>query len=141
VLLRILNSVPIDQEGVGKDGMRNILQRLESGNAVLVFPEGERSTDGQMHPFRPGIGLLVKRVRAPIVPVAIAGAFDAWPRFRLLPIPAPLFLQPTRRTVAVVFGKPRNPATLDGLSRENMLAVLRDDIVAVSKEAEALRRK
>jgi 1-acyl-sn-glycerol-3-phosphate acyltransferase len=141
ILLRILNSVPIDQEGVGKDGMRNILQRLESGNAVLVFPEGERSTDGRMHPFRPGIGLLVKRVRAPIVPVAIAGAFDAWPRFQLLPIPAPLFLPPTRRTVAVVYGKPRDPATLDGLSREAMLEVLRDDIVAVSKQAEALRRK
>jgi 1-acyl-sn-glycerol-3-phosphate acyltransferase len=141
LFLRVVNSVPIDQEGVGKDGMKAILARLEAGQAVLVFPEGERSIDGQMRPFRPGIGLLVKRVRAPIVPVAIVGAFEAWPRSRLLPVPAPLFLPPTRRTVAVAFGKPRDPATLDGLSREQMLAALRDDIAAVRKEAEKLRRK
>src|SRR5436190_16924901 len=79
LFLRVVNSVPIDQEGVGKDGMRAILARLEAGQAVLVFPEGERTPDGQVHPLRPGIGLLLKRVRAPIVPVAIAGAFEAWP--------------------------------------------------------------
>jgi 1-acyl-sn-glycerol-3-phosphate acyltransferase len=94
-----------------------------------------------MHPLRPGVGLLVKRVRAPIVPAGVAGAFAAWPRGRPLPVFAPLFLPPSRRTVAVVFGEPRDPATLDGLSREQALAVLYDDIAAVVKKAEALRRK
>jgi 1-acyl-sn-glycerol-3-phosphate acyltransferase len=140
-LLETVNSVPIDQEGVGKEGMKNILARLEAGNAVLVFPEGERCADGQIHPLRPGIGLLVKRTRAPIVPVGIAGAFDAWPRSRKLPWLSPLFLLPTRRTVAVVFGTPRDPSTLDGLSREQMLSALYDDLTAVAKQAEALRRK
>ncbi len=139
--LRAVNSVPIDQEGVGKEGMRNILARLEAGNPVLVFPEGERCDDGLVHPLRPGIALLLKRVRAPIVPVGVAGAFDAWPRYRPFPIPAPLFLAPSKRTIAVVVGKPRDPATLDGLSREQMLAVLHDDLLAVWKQAEALRRK
>jgi 1-acyl-sn-glycerol-3-phosphate acyltransferase len=139
--LRTVNCVPIDQEGVGKEGMRNILQRLEAGNAVLVFPEGERSADGQLQALRPGIALLLKRVRAPIVPVGVAGAYDAWPRWRPYPIPAPLFLAPSRRSVAVVVGQPRDPATLDGLSREEMLALLHDDIQAVWKQAEALRRK
>lgn len=140
LLLQTVNAVPIDQEGVGKEGMKNILTRLGGGNAVLVFPEGERCADGAIHPLRPGIGLVVKRVRVPIVPVGIAGAFDAWPRCRKLPVPAPLFLRPTRRTVAVVFGAPRDPATLDGLSREQMLGVLYDDLVTVWKQAEALRR-
>jgi 1-acyl-sn-glycerol-3-phosphate acyltransferase len=139
--LRTVNCVPIDQEGVGKEGMRNILQRLEAGNAVLVFPEGERSADGQLQALRPGIALLLKRVRAPIVPVGVAGAYDAWPRWRPYPIPAPLFLAPSRRSVAVVVGKPRDPATLDGLSRAEMLALLHDDIQAVWKQAEALRRR
>jgi 1-acyl-sn-glycerol-3-phosphate acyltransferase len=139
--LRTVNCVPIDQEGVGKEGMRNILQRLEAGNAVLVFPEGERSADGQLQALRPGIALLLKRVRAPIVPVGVAGAYDAWPRWRQYPVPAPLFLAPSRRSVAVVVGKPRDPATLDGLSRAEMLALLHDDIQAVWKQAEALRRR
>jgi 1-acyl-sn-glycerol-3-phosphate acyltransferase len=139
--LRVVNSVPIDQEGVGKEGMRNILARLEAGHPVLVFPEGERCGDGLLHPLRPGIGLLVKRVRGPIVPVGVAGAFDAWPRDKKFPVPAPLFLRPSRRTLAVVFGPPRDPATLDGLSREQMLAVLYDDILAAWKQAQALRRK
>jgi 1-acyl-sn-glycerol-3-phosphate acyltransferase len=140
-LLRTVNSVPIDQEGVGKEGIKNILARLEAGHPVLVFPEGERCADGLIHPLRPGIALLLKRVRAPIVPAGIAGAFDAWPRTRKFPVPSPLFLPPTRRTLAVVLGPPRDPSTLDGLSREEMLAVLYDDLVAVSKQAEALRRK
>ena len=141
LFLRVVNCVPIDQEGVGKEGMRNILRRLEAGNAVLVFPEGERSADGQLQALRPGIALLLKRVRAPIVPVGVAGAYDAWPRWRPYPLPAPLFLAPSRQSVAVVVGKPRDPATLDGLSREEMLAVLHDDIQAVWKQAEALRRR
>jgi 1-acyl-sn-glycerol-3-phosphate acyltransferase len=139
--LRIVHAVPIDQEGVGKEGIRNIIRSLEAGNPVLVFPEGERCEDGLMHPLRPGVGLLVKRVRAPIVPAGVAGAFAAWPRGRALPVFAPLFRPPSRRTVAVVFGKPRDPATLDGLSREEALGVLYDDIAAVVKKAEALRRK
>jgi 1-acyl-sn-glycerol-3-phosphate acyltransferase len=139
--LRVVNCVPIDQEGVGKDGIRNILARLEAGHPVLVFPEGERSEDGRLHPLRPGIGLLVKRVRVPIVPAGVAGAFDAWPRHRAWPLFAPLFLAPSGRRVAVAYGPPRDPATLDGLSREQVLAVLYDDIAAAVKEAEALRRK
>jgi 1-acyl-sn-glycerol-3-phosphate acyltransferase len=138
--LRVVNCVPIDQEGVGKEGIRNILQRLGAGHPVLVFPEGERSEDGLMHPLRPGVGLLVKRVHVPIVPAGVAGAYHAWPRHRLVPAFAPLFLPPSRRTIAVVYGPPRDPATLDGLSREQVLAVLHDDIAAAVKRAEALRR-
>ena len=138
--LRIVHAVPIDQEGVGKEGIRNIIAALEGGRPVLVFPEGERSPDGRLQPLKPGIGLLVKRVRAPIVPAGVAGAFEAWPRHRLLPVFAPLFLRPTRRTVAVVYGKPRDPATLAGLSRDEVLKVLFDDLKMVAKQAEAVRR-
>jgi 1-acyl-sn-glycerol-3-phosphate acyltransferase len=139
--LRIVNVVPIDQEGVGKEGIRDIIKRIEAGKPVLVFPEGERCEDGNFHPLRPGILMLIKRVRAPIVPAGIVGAFDAWPRGQPAPAFAPLFLPPSRRTIAVVYGPPRDPATLDGLSREAMLKVLYDDIAACVKKAEELRRK
>src|SRR5262249_55912329 len=47
-LIRSLNAVPIDQEGIGKEGIRTILAQLNLGKAVLVFPEGERTLTGCM---------------------------------------------------------------------------------------------
>src|SRR5438552_5239233 len=89
-LIRMLNAVPIDQEGVGKEGIKTILEQLRLGQAVVVFPEGERTHDGVMQPLRPGVQLLIKRAQVPIIPVGIAGAFEALPRWRWLPTPAPL---------------------------------------------------
>jgi long-chain acyl-CoA synthetase len=48
-------------------------QALDRGYNVLVFPEGTRSLAGQLAPFRPGIGLLVKQAHAPVLPVALVG--------------------------------------------------------------------
>jgi 1-acyl-sn-glycerol-3-phosphate acyltransferase len=139
--LRMVKCVPIDQDGVGKEGIRNILERLNLGNPVLVFPEGNRSDDGNLHPLKPGIALLVNRARVPILPVGVSGAFDAWPRQRLLPRFSPLFLEDSDRSIAVVYGEVRNPSTLEGLSREQVLEVLHRDLADVVAKANALKRK
>ncbi len=138
--LRTVNVVPIDQEGVGKEGIRAILERLGGGNPVLVFPEGNRTDDGSLKPLRPGVGLLVHRVRAPIMAVGVAGAYETWSRHQKLPRFAPLFLPRVGQSITVVYGPPRDPATLDGLSRDQVLEVLYDDIAVVVKEAESRLR-
>jgi 1-acyl-sn-glycerol-3-phosphate acyltransferase len=140
-LLRRLNCVPIDQEGIGIEGIRNIIARLEAGRPVLVFPEGERTHDGRMQPLKAGIALLFKRVRVPILPVGIAGAYDAWPRWRTFPIPSPAFLAPSKSSIAVAFGQPRDAKELLSIPRDEMLALLTSDIARLMKEAEAMRRK
>src|SRR5205085_9751864 len=117
-----------------------ILARLEAGNPVLVFPEGERCADGQFHTLRPGIALLVSRVKVPILPAGIAGAYEALPRHRKWPSFSPLFLPWSRQSITVVYGRPRDPATLDRLSREKVLEVLHADIAAVVEEAQAKSR-
>jgi 1-acyl-sn-glycerol-3-phosphate acyltransferase len=139
--LETVNVVPIDQEGVGKEGIRNIIKKLQAGHAVLVFPEGERSWDGNFHALRPGIALLLERAAVPIVPAGVAGPFEAWSRHRALPTPSPIFLAPTTRTMGVAYGPPRDPATLKGMSRKQMLETLRADIAAQIRRAEAIRRK
>jgi long-chain acyl-CoA synthetase len=48
-------------------------ETMDRGYSVLIFPEGARSPDGLLHPFRPGIGLLAERSRVPVVPVALIG--------------------------------------------------------------------
>jgi 1-acyl-sn-glycerol-3-phosphate acyltransferase len=121
--------------------MQAILDRLKVGRAVLVFPEGERTGDGDMHSFRPGISLLVKRVQAPIVPIGIAGAFQAWPRDRKWLGFAPLFLPASPKTIAVSVGPARSSAEVTGLPREQMLGLLLADVDRQHKRAEKLRRK
>src|SRR5260370_706938 len=68
------NAVPINQEGFSREGLRTIIDYLKAGRAVVMFPEGERTPNGQMQPLRPGVHLLVKWVEMPIVPIGIAGA-------------------------------------------------------------------
>src|SRR5438309_1857177 len=74
------------------------------------------------------------------VPLGVAGAFEAWPRFRAFPTPSPIFLAPTRRTMAVAYGPPRDPATLKGMTRAQMLETLQGDIEVQIRRAEAIRR-
>ena len=88
-VIRHYGAVPIDR-GFGKEGLQTVLRELDRGRAVLVFPEGERTHDGALQTLKPGISLLVKRVTCPIVPAAVAGVFDAWPRSRPWPTPGPL---------------------------------------------------
>ena len=140
-LIRSLNAVPIDQEGVGKEGIRTIVEQLKLGKAVLVFPEGERTMTGHMNPLKPGVHLLIKKAQAPVLPIGIAGAFDAWPRGRPYPIPAPLFWPPWKGTIAVSVGKPLDPARLASLPREQVLHELFQAIDAVQRRAEKLRRQ
>ena len=135
-----LEAVRIDRH-FGKEGLQATLDMLERGKAVVVFPEGERTFDGEMVPFKPGISLLIKRVKAPIVPVGVAGAFEAWSRHRKLPKLAPLFLASNDASLAVSIGKPIDPASLAGLDREEMLARLFNAVKAEFEKAKRLKRQ
>jgi 1-acyl-sn-glycerol-3-phosphate acyltransferase len=140
-MIRSVNAVPIDQEGVGKEGIKTTLEQLRLGKAVLVFPEGERTPHGRMQPLKPGVQLLIKRAMAPILPVGIAGAYEAWPRWRKYPMPAPLFMPASARTLAVSIGKPLDAARLAALPREQVLQALYDEIHQAQARAERLRRQ
>jgi 1-acyl-sn-glycerol-3-phosphate acyltransferase len=140
-LIRHLNAVPIDQEGIGKEGIRTILDQLTLGKAVVIFPEGARTPDGRMHPLKAGIHLLIKRTQVPIVPVGIAGAYDAWPIWRPYPIPAPLFMPSPRGTIGVSLGKPVDGRRYAEMPREEALQDLFDIIHAEQERAEKLRRR
>src|SRR5437764_499957 len=77
-----------------------------------------------MTPLRPGIHLLIKRMEMAIVPIGIAGAYDAWPRQRAYPIPAPLFLPAGKGTIAVSVGLPMDSRRFAHQPREKVLAEL-----------------
>jgi 1-acyl-sn-glycerol-3-phosphate acyltransferase len=136
-----LGAVPIHHEGVGKEGIRIILDQLKAGRAVVVFPEGTRTEDGALQELRPGIYLLIKRAQAPIVPIGIAGAFQAMPYWRSTPTLAPLFLPAVKTSLAVAVGRPLEAGRFAAMSRERALAELFGELKKVGANAERLRRK
>jgi len=84
-LIQSLDAIPIDREGLGLAGLKETLRRLKQGEMVLIFPEGTRSQDGEVASLKPGFSALAKRARVPLVPVALDGAYQAWPRDHAFP--------------------------------------------------------
>jgi 1-acyl-sn-glycerol-3-phosphate acyltransferase len=91
-----------------------MVAHLEAGDLVCVFPEGTRSRDRSVGAFRGGALLAARLARVPIVPAAVGGTFDAWPRggrLRLAP-------------VSLAFGEPLDPlASEPDLVRERIVAL------------------
>ncbi len=85
--IRALNSVPVDRDGAGAKGLKMILDRLLKGGGIILFPEGTRTTDGELQPARSGVGLTVIKSDAPVVPVRVSGTFRAWNRKMIIPRP------------------------------------------------------
>jgi len=96
-VLRHWQVVPVDREGGGAKGLKAILDDLLHGGAIILFPEGTRTRDGNLQPARPGIGLTVIKSTAPVIPVRVFGTFRTYGRHMKIPLPRP---------VAVKYGRP-----------------------------------
>jgi 1-acyl-sn-glycerol-3-phosphate acyltransferase len=115
--IRSLGAFPIQREGMGAAGMKETLRRLRDGGIVTLFPEGTRTRDGELGPLKHGIAVLVARAGVPVVPSALSGTFEGWPRWRLLPVPHP---------VRVHYGAPIWPEEIRGLDPEAVTGMIRE---------------
>src|SRR5262245_32328153 len=102
-VLKQCQAVPVDREGGGAKGLKAILDRLLAGGAIILFPEGTRTSDGRLQPPRSGIGLTVIKSHAPVIPVRIFGTYEAFGRHVKVPKP---------HRVEVKFGHPLQFDTL-----------------------------
>src|SRR5438309_8929826 len=79
-LLPKLNVIPVNQEGVDRSAIKALIRILQAGNGALIFPEGSRTLDGNLQPAEPGLGLVIAKTLAPVVPMRIFGAHEGLPR-------------------------------------------------------------
>jgi len=86
-LIGSLYAFPVRRGTADLAAVKEALRRLKAGGVVLVFPEGTRTRDGSIGPMHGGPAAIAARAGVPIVPMVIDGAFEAWPRTRVLPRP------------------------------------------------------
>lgn len=93
------NLLPVERSGSMEDSLGNAYNALRKGEMLLMFPEGTRSTDGKLRPFRRGLGYLVDSQVVDILPIFIEGTHRALPKGQKVP-------SPTARNLKVYIGKP-----------------------------------
>ena len=96
-LLKYFNILPL-KFGKGLEAIDSAINKLNMGEAVIIFPEGKFTKDGSLCKFNRGVGLMAKGAKAQIVPFAIKGGFETWGGNRMLP---KLF-----NTIVIQFGQP-----------------------------------
>ena len=126
--IRSCGAFPIQRDGIGAQGLKETLRRLKAGGIVTLFPEGTRTTNGELGEMKSGIAMLATKAKVPILPAAIAGTFESWPRSRFYPIPHP---------IRVHFGPPISPELARSLDAEALTALIRQRIL----ECQAIARE
>jgi long-chain acyl-CoA synthetase len=72
----LLNLFPLPRQAGFRDSFAFAGDSVDRAYSILIFPEGRHTTDGQMNPFRSGIGLLAKNLGIPVLPMRIDGLFE-----------------------------------------------------------------
>jgi long-chain acyl-CoA synthetase len=120
---RVARLIPVDPDANLVRAMQASAAGLRKGQVLLLFPEGERTIDGELKKFRKGAAILAAHLSAPVVPVAITGAYPLWPRG--LPMQWRRLLPWKVQPVTIRFGK---PLRLEGLDYEAQTETLRNSV-------------
>ncbi len=129
--IKIARLIPLEISHNLIEALRACSFVLRQGKIVCYFPEGQRSIDGEMNQFKRGVGILLKELAVPVVPVFIEGSHKAWPRTRRFPRPAP---------VKVFIGAPKTVDALisdisgEGNEYDGVAAGLRDVVGAIKQQ-------
>lgn len=123
-LISALGAFPINRDA-GLSGIKTTLKKLKQGDLVLIFPEGTRTPNGEIQPFKPGFCAIARRSKVPIVPVAIDGAYDAWPKSKKIPSPS---------KVRLLVGEPISIEEIEQLGDEELTERVQKEVISLQNE-------
>lgn len=102
---KYMNVLPISRKGINQKDIDTLQQLLAIGSkdypvALIIYPEGTRSTHGHLQPFKPGVGYIAATLNVPVVPAFVKGTRESLPKARIVPV---------RKQLYVEFGQPMEP--------------------------------
>ncbi|MFH1397082.1 MAG: AMP-binding protein [Candidatus Omnitrophota bacterium] len=119
-IIKYIRVIPIDPGMHFVEAMQAASYVLKNDKMVCIFPEGQRTIDGNVKEFKKGVGILAKELNIPLIPVLITGSYESWPRTKSLPRPYP---------IKITFGRPFN---FDELKVEGLKLGAKDEYEAIA---------
>lgn len=111
-LIRSLGAFPVRQNSADIGALKEAIERVREGRALNIFPEGSRTLDGNLQPIEPGIALIIRKAKVPVVPAVIDGSFEVWPHDHK-------FFRPG--DIRVLYG---HPLDLSNMNREQVVQAI-----------------
>lgn len=128
-LIRSLGAFPVRQTGSAAGAIKESVERLQAGHALNIYPEGSRTEDGEIGPIEKGVVLVVRKAHVPVVPVAIDGSFESWPKGKKM-----FHAHPIR----LMYGPPMD---FRGMKPDEIVAKIDRTLRAMYDELRAMRRE
>lgn len=122
-LIDACNAIPISRKRLDMRTVRRVQDVCRKNGALVIFPEGTRTHDGELQPGQAGVGFFADKIGVPIVPIYVDGSYKAWPRNRKslrlsrirINIGSPLYLDDMAEGLS---GKERYQEIADVIMRE-----------------------
>ncbi len=125
-IARLAKMVPVKQRTADRNAIKLAIETVQRGEVLAVFPEGELSETRDLQPFLPGVLLILRQTRAPVLPVGLIGTDKILPYGKLVPRPA-------LGVVRVRFGEPIPAEQILSLpTSEAQLAFLEEQVACLS---------
>ncbi|MFA5338538.1 MAG: AMP-binding protein [Candidatus Omnitrophota bacterium] len=119
-IVKYIRVIPIDPGMHFVEAMQASSYVLRNDKIICIFPEGQRTIDGNIKEFKKGVGILAKELNVPLVPVLMTGSYESWPRTKPLPRPHP---------IKVTFGRPFD---FGELMKEGLRSGVKDEYEAIA---------
>lgn len=120
------NSIPVMQGAGDTKAMKKCIEVLKEGQALMLFPEGARTMTGEVEKFETGAMLIIKRAKPTVIPVAVEGVYDVWPRGQKKP-------KWTGR-LGVMYGKPIPAEELTAMKADEAMELIRSRVDTMRHE-------
>jgi 1-acyl-sn-glycerol-3-phosphate acyltransferase len=126
LIAKLCHGIPVDRGQISAGVLGICSQVLRQEGVLLIHPEGTRSPDGHLQPFRKGVAVLASHIQCPVVPIHIDGAHEFWPKHSFFPR--------RRSRISVTIGPPIHPRTMTAETPKEFTTELMLSIAALSDE-------